>query len=208
MHKNQKNAAILQLEIPQKLTENDRGGTFAGAARLWSDTFHISLLSLSGRFAEAEDSLRVFRARISDENQLELGLYFWTKGVVDLANEAPDSAVLHLEKSLGKVRHRRPWHRVLVEYYLAEAYLESGRPSSAEEVIESVLQYRYTYDVSHSILTVKAHYLAGVIHETLGDNEMAAIHYEEFLELWKDADSDIEEVSEAKRRLSRLRQSG
>ena len=43
------------------------------------------------------------------------------------------------------------------------------------------------------------------IYEKLGEKEKAIEHYKKFLELWKDADSDIAEVEEAKKRLNNLK---
>ena len=48
------------------------------------------------------------------------------------------------------------------------------------------------------------HYKLAKIHEKLNDLETAKKEYEKFLELWKDADPDIAEIEDAKRRLAEL----
>ena len=52
---------------------------------------------------------------------------------------------------------------------------------------------------------MKAHYLLGVAYEKSGWNKKAIEQYEEFLEIWKDADPGIPEVEDAKERLANLK---
>ena len=64
------------------------------------------------------------------------------------------------------------------------------------------------YDESKAyfpIWAVRAHYLLGLAYEKSGWNKMAIEKYEEFLEIWKDADPGIPEVEDAKERLRKLR---
>jgi tetratricopeptide (TPR) repeat protein len=50
----------------------------------------------------------------------------------------------------------------------------------------------------------KYYYRLAELYERKGMKSKAIEHYEKFLNLWKDADSDIPEVIEAKKRLSQL----
>ena len=52
---------------------------------------------------------------------------------------------------------------------------------------------------------VKSFYMLGKIHEQKGWKDKAIKHYEKFLNLWKDADPGIPEVTDAKRRLTALK---
>jgi tetratricopeptide (TPR) repeat protein len=195
MHQNRTEAAIRELETANRLTGNSP----------WSYSFTIAFLSRGGRVAEAEDSLQIFRTRIDAANVIALGMYQWSRGTVELARGEPDSAVVYLDMSVENIHRRIPWSGLPMRYSLAQAYLELERPAEALEAIAPALQYKYTYDVAHSILVAKAHYLAGQIYEQLGDAENAVVQYEEFLELWRDADPDLEEVSDARRRLALLK---
>jgi len=58
---------------------------------------------------------------------------------------------------------------------------------------------------ANSILAVKAHYMLGLAYEKSGWNKKAIEQYEEFLEIWKDADPGIPEVEDAKERLEKLK---
>jgi len=55
------------------------------------------------------------------------------------------------------------------------------------------------------IWAVKAHYLLGLAYEKSGWNQKAIEKYEEFLDIWKDADPGLREVDDAKARLARLK---
>ena len=64
------------------------------------------------------------------------------------------------------------------------------------------------YDTNRALSTiwaVKAHYLLGLAYEKSGWDKKAIEQYEEFLEIWKDADPGIPEVEDAKERLAKLR---
>jgi cytochrome c-type biogenesis protein CcmH/NrfG len=52
---------------------------------------------------------------------------------------------------------------------------------------------------------VKAHYLLGLAYEKSGWNSKAVEKYQEFLEIWKDADPGIPEVEDAQERAARLK---
>jgi hypothetical protein len=64
---------------------------------------------------------------------------------------------------------------------------------------------RDTIPKPSTIWAVKAHYLLGLAYEKSGWNKKAIEQYEEFLEIWKDADPGIPEVEDTKQRLKRLR---
>ena len=52
---------------------------------------------------------------------------------------------------------------------------------------------------------IKAHYWLGVAYEKSGWNAKAIGQYEEFLDIWKDADPGIKEVDDARARLAQLK---
>jgi hypothetical protein len=47
-------------------------------------------------------------------------------------------------------------------------------------------------------------YYLGLANEELNSHDEAIVRYEEFLDIWKDADPGIEEIEDARQRLARL----
>ncbi len=56
------------------------------------------------------------------------------------------------------------------------------------------------------IPAVKAHYWLGAAYEKLGEKEKALKEYEEFLDIWKDADFNPVEIKDAKDRVTQIRE--
>jgi tetratricopeptide (TPR) repeat protein len=87
---------------------------------------------------------------------------------------------------------------------LAEIYLKKGRLDEAVTQLEKALS-RYDDERVWSNMAVKAYYLLGVAYEKSGWNKKAIEEYEEFLDIWKNADPGIKEVEDAKERVGKLR---
>ena len=51
-----------------------------------------------------------------------------------------------------------------------------------------------------------AHYRLGKLYEKKGNNEQALKYYQDFLNIWKDADEDLPELIDAKSRLLKLKE--
>jgi tetratricopeptide (TPR) repeat protein/predicted Ser/Thr protein kinase len=92
-----------------------------------------------------------------------------------------------------------------IQTMLAEVNMEAGRIGEAAELLEVAIG---RYDPVRSIMpfwNVRAYYLLGLAYEESGWDAKAAEQYEEFLEIWKDADPGISEIEDARRRLAHLK---
>ncbi len=91
------------------------------------------------------------------------------------------------------LRHRPPiWATDAYEDCLANAYLELGRTDEAITEYERILQLNPNYPL--------AQYRLAQAYEGKGDRDRARAAYDRFLQIWKDADPDIPELIEARRR--------
>jgi TolA-binding protein len=54
------------------------------------------------------------------------------------------------------------------------------------------------------VQAVKAHYWLGVAYEQQGNKKEAVKEYKKFLKIWKDADFDSPEITDANRRVLKL----
>ena len=91
----------------------------------------------------------------------------------------------------------------LSRYELAECYMELGEWQKAVE--ETIVTREMYSGFGWWITYPKTFYLMGKIYEKKGDISQAADNYKKFLELWKDADGDLPDRIDAKKRLTGLK---
>lgn len=93
------------------------------------------------------------------------------------------------------------------EYYFAMNDFLAGRVGESVERLESTIN---TYDSNRAGwpgLSVRMHYWLGRAYEASGWNEKAIDQYEIFLDIWKNADSGLVELEDAKSRYAFLAKS-
>jgi len=89
---------------------------------------------------------------------------------------------------------------------VARAYDAAGQADSAAAVHE---RYLATYDATRSfagdVHKAPTHKRLGELYEARGDRDKAVEHYNEFVELWKDADPVLQpQVQDVRERIARL----
>lgn len=88
---------------------------------------------------------------------------------------------------------------------LAQTYLKAGRWQDAIAAFERTLAADFTETrLYFGSWTAKAHYYMGIAYEELDRKELAKQQYRIFLDRWKQADSDLVEIHDARARLARL----
>ncbi len=60
--------------------------------------------------------------------------------------------------------------------------------------------------LERAIYFPKSFYLLGKIYQKKDDTQLAIQNYEKFLDLWKDADKDLPDLIDAKKRLAKLKE--
>ena len=86
---------------------------------------------------------------------------------------------------------------------LASAYYLNGDLEKAKKEYEKILTLT-TGRLREGDLYAKSFYMLGKIHKEQGDTAKAIEYYEEFLDLWKNADEGLPELEDAKKRLAEL----
>jgi serine/threonine protein kinase/tetratricopeptide (TPR) repeat protein len=159
------------------------------------------LLAKSGRIAEAEELARALKEDLEGKDSTKMHSYWWTLSAIEVAKEDTNTALSYLEK----VYKESPTPSFYLRYRLAEIYLKKGRLDEAVAELEKALS-RYDNDrVWETIRAVKAYYLLGLAYEKSGWNKKAIEKYEEFLDIWRNADPGIPEIEDAKARVRKLR---
>jgi tetratricopeptide (TPR) repeat protein len=114
------------------------------------------------------------------------------RGFVALKSNSAAEAIDDFKEAL---KHRpQTWSIDPFEDCLANAYLELGRPDEAIAEYDRILKLNPNYPL--------VHYHLAQTFERKGQADRARAEYKQFLEIWRDADSDIREVVNAKKALS------
>jgi len=90
------------------------------------------------------------------------------------------------------------------QYWLGRGYAGAGRLRDAVNTFESA---RDTYDQSRweaPFESVLLRYHLGVAYEKSGRADKAIEQYQKFLDIWKDADTELDELKDARQRLAAL----
>jgi tetratricopeptide (TPR) repeat protein len=188
--------ALRELELAQQVID-----------RVYSDDpwgvrgYLVEILVKSGNIAKAEEVVRTLKKRIEEKDPSLMFVYWAASGYIELAKGNKTAAVDYYKKADKEANTPIFWLR----YELAEAYLESGNLSAAVSVLEKALSRYDDIRVGETFKGVMAYYLLGLAYEKSGWNEKAIEKYEEFLDIWKNADPGIPEVEDAKERLEKLR---
>ncbi len=109
-----------------------------------------------------------------------------------------------------------PAFKIRCGYELSRSYYEIGKYDKAVEAVRRLQSIHSNFShwdvdapvylVERAIYFSKSFYLLGKIYEKKGDNELAIQNYEKFLDLWKDADEDLPDLIDAKKRLAKLKE--
>ena len=89
--------------------------------------------------------------------------------------------------------------------WIAQGYLKMGE---FEKAIETTIERHNLKGIGHDYDYVIGFYILGQAYEAKGDKNKAIENYEKFLEIWKDADDDLPDLIDARKRLANLEGSG
>jgi serine/threonine protein kinase/Flp pilus assembly protein TadD len=161
----------------------------------------VEILVASGNVAKAEEVARTLKKRIEEKGPDQMFEYWAVSGDIELAKGNKTAAVDYYKKAEKEANYPYFWLR----YLLAKSYLESGNLSDAVSVMEKALLRYDAARAGEHFKGVMAYYLLALAYEKSGGKAKAIEKYEEFLEIWKNADPGIPEVQDAKERLKKLR---
>jgi tetratricopeptide (TPR) repeat protein len=108
------------------------------------------------------------------------------------------------EQSLYAPEDNFPRIHAFFIHTLAQAYFRAGNLQKAQEKYEKVLSLHFGR-LGDGDLYANSFYMLGKIHEQQGQKAKAIEHYEQFLDLWKNADPGIAEVEDARKRVVALK---
>jgi len=143
-------------------------------------------------------------------NKKAIRYYCHLMGMIELERNNFSKAIEYFNQALSLLPFQYPsdfdfgyGHASFIDS-IASAYYLSGDAENAREEYEKITALT-TGRFFFGDIYAKAFYMLGKIYEQQGNKAKAIEHYEKFLDLWKDADPDIAEVEEAKKRLAGLK---
>jgi len=127
-------------------------------------------------------------------------------GHIALAEGRPDEAVHFFEHAVSLLPSQRVNldEQAFYKNSLAAAYYQNGTWSRALEAYQGIVSLTTGRLQWGDIYARSTYWLAKICQRT--DNRAAAVaHFENFLELWKNADPRLPEVEDAKKQLQNLK---
>jgi len=143
-----------------------------------SDKADSEVLAIKGLIGKTKNEDSVYYYHLLGELFLDKGLFTQALG------------------NLNEATKIKPLERTFFVNALGEAYFEKGELNKAVEKFEEVLKINPNY--------AQTHYLLGQIYQKQGEREKARVHFQKFLEIWKDADKNLPQLIEVKKYLERL----
>jgi tetratricopeptide (TPR) repeat protein len=163
-----------------------------------------------------EEALKEFDKSLNDPEAERMALFY--KGLAHIKKKSMDEAqkaAYELKELIeeGMNKNLIPFQNSAVYSIhgqalfispLALAHYKSGDLEKAREEYEKIPTLT-TGRLFYGDIYAKSFYMLGKIYEEQGDTAKAVEHYEKFLDLWKDADPGIAEVTDAWKRLAGLK---
>jgi len=199
-------ASIIHRDIkPQNILMGLAGIEATRRGFSWEPTRELPyksfLYAITGHLAEADAVLEEIR-RITEVSPLYHVIYLYSAGAVELVKENPEASIALLKTAMERLSSVGFGGK----YLMGLAYLEAGRLGEAVEEFEASLDdYSEERLNENPVRSVLVYYQLGRAYEGSGWNDKAITAYEEFLEIWKDADPGIKDVEDVRERLAKLK---
>ncbi len=164
---------------------------------------HLEMKSIN----EAQKAANQLREIIEELiNKKLMRYYYHLLGMIELDRENFSKAIEYINKSISLLSFQSNVNhgQALFINPLASAHYKAGDFEKAREEYKKITHLtagRFYYGDIYA----KSFYMLGKIYEQQGNTAKAIEHYSKFLDLWKDADSGLPEVEDAKKRLAALR---
>jgi eukaryotic-like serine/threonine-protein kinase len=129
---------------------------------------------------------------------------FHLNGIIAMENKGFEQAEELLNKAwarLSSPSHNAPLLHALFLFTLGEAQIEAGSLNKAADTFSRIINLGAAR-LWDGDFYAKSYFQLGIIAEKQGNRRKAEEYFGQFLEIWKGADSDLEEVVEATKRIS------
>jgi serine/threonine protein kinase/Flp pilus assembly protein TadD len=171
-------------------------------ALYWEGLTHLRLNSMDEALQTADKLKELIEQGM---NKKIMRFYFNLMGNIELERKNFAQAIEYLESALSLLSYQRGAgddHALFVDS-LARAYYETQDLEKAQQEYERIILLT-SGRISWGDIYVKSFYMLAKIYEQKDWEGKAIEHYEKFLDLWKNADTGLPEVEDARKRLAEL----
>jgi tetratricopeptide (TPR) repeat protein len=168
---------------------------------IYQRDYYAVMLAENNQIEEAYEVARALKADIEKGDEVNKQRYWLSMSGIEMVQGNTEAAATFLEKASAEPSS----FPFMVGVNLGRSYLELGRLGEAVSELEKALSRYNEVRAITAIEAVTAHHDLGLAYEKSGWTNKAIEQYEEFLDIWKDADPGIEEIDDAKERLAHLK---
>ena len=193
--------ALIEAEVGNTASAREQANASAALARARTNLVPAAeALAFAGDASHPQAALGELRKRFPADTLLKEVATANVNALVGLDRKRPDEAISALQTAtpyeMGNVPAMFP------VYLRGLAYLQAKRGAEAAAEFQKIVDHRGIAPtaIEHSL----AHLGLGRAYLLTGDNAKAKKAYQDFLALWKDADSDISILKEAKAEYAKL----
>lgn len=158
---------------------------------------------------EAKKSAKQLKRLIQKtENKKHMRHHYHLKGMIELKEKKLSTAIDNFEKAVSLLNHQTyklDEHAFFLDSLVAALY-ESGNIEGVIPVLEKIISLSMGR-LRWGDIYARSFYLLGKIYQKKGLHEKAITNYEKFIQLWKNADRDLSEISDARKQLATIRES-
>jgi serine/threonine protein kinase/tetratricopeptide (TPR) repeat protein len=168
-------------------------------------SYIVKVLSLikMGLLDDAKIIIKELKGLIDEGiNKKAIRDYYYLLGQIEMEQDQFPESIEHFKQTIPLLRITG-YHLPMYYEGLAQAYYRSGDLEQAEGQYKEIISLP-TGRIEHGDIYAKSFYMLGKIYEQKDYKGKAIEHYEEFLDLWKDADSGVAEVNDSMERLAGL----
>jgi tetratricopeptide (TPR) repeat protein len=169
----------------------------------------IALLKM-GKFGEAEQTAEELRDLIERTGTpSHMRHYYHVKGIAASLRGDMGEAIEFLNDAVSLLSNQKYISDNHTLYFstLASLYLEAGDLGKAQDMHEKILQLT-TGRIRYGDLYAKSLYNLGKIHQQKEEPGKARMYYQDFLDLWSNADPGTEEIKDANKQMAALERDG
>ena len=135
-------------------------------------------------------------------NRKFISRYYYLMGLIELERNSYIKAIELFKKASPLLSATNGWHLIFADS-TALAYFKAGDLDNARQEYERNISLPVGR-LGYGDVYAKSFYMLGIISEQQGNKIQAADYYEQFLDLWKDADPGLPELEDARKRLAGL----